>query len=119
MSQRSCLVRGSRTGWSGIGGTSTRAPPPTPKRQAELRIALFEMVPENPVIWTDLFRLWDFWFDPEVRWALFSAYTWFPRRIRAHLARYTAHRRRFGLPVPVFSHEEFQAWLRESEEYNL
>ena len=86
----------------------------TSKRQEELRIALFEMVPEPPITWSGLFRLWDFWFDPQARWALFSAYWWFPRRLRAHLARYTAHRRRFGLSVPEFSHDEFHAWLRHA-----
>ena len=84
----------------------------TPERREQLRIALFELAPDHPIIWSDLFRLWDFWFDPPARWALYSAYWWFPRRLRSHLARYTAHRRRRRLPVPEFSHDEFHAWLQ-------
>jgi hypothetical protein len=88
----------------------------TPQRQEEMRVALFELAPDHPIIWSDLYRLWDFWFDPAARWALFSAYWCFPRRLPAHLARYIAHRRRHKLPVPEFSHDEFQAWLRQAKE---
>ena len=87
----------------------------TPHQQELLRIALFELVPDHPIIWSDLYRLWDFWFDPTARWAVFSAYWWCPRRLPSHLARCTAHRRRRKLPVPAFSDDEFQAWLRSAK----
>ncbi len=87
----------------------------TPERRAYLRIALFELVPEPPIIWSDFYRFWDFWFDPDARWAVFAAYWWFPRRLPSHLARYTAHRRRHKLQVPDFSHEEFHLWLQQAK----
>ena len=86
-----------------------------PRHQEQLRIALFELVPAYPVIWSDFYRLWDFWFDPAARWAVFASYWWFPRRLPTHLARYIAHRRRHKLPVPEFSHEEFQVWLQNAK----
>jgi hypothetical protein len=82
------------------------------ERQADMRIAVFELVPEPPVLWSHLFRLWDMWFDPQTRWAVCAAYSSFPRRVRQHLRRYSAHRRRHGLPAPEFSHEEFQRILQ-------
>ena len=81
------------------------------ERQIDMRIAIFELVPASPVIWSHLFRLWDMWFDPQTRWAVCAAYHPFPRRVHQHLGRYVAHRRRHGLPLPDFSHEEFQRVL--------
>jgi hypothetical protein len=82
------------------------------ERQVDMRIAVFELVPDPPIAWGHLFRLWDMWFDPRTRWAVYAAYHPFPRRLQQHLRRYIAHRRRHGLPVPEFSHEEFHAVLR-------
>ena len=90
----------------------------TIERQHHMRLALFESVPDNPIIWSDFYRLWDFWFDPAARWAVFSAYWWFPRGLPAHLARYIAHRHRHKLSVPEFSYDEFQAWLRHAQTPN-
>jgi hypothetical protein len=84
----------------------------THERQVDMRIAILELVPDPPIIWLHLFRLWDMWFDPEARWAVCAAYHPFPRRVHQHLRRYIAHRRRHGLPVPEFSHEEFQKVLQ-------
>ena len=81
------------------------------RRQERMRIAVLELVPDPPIHWADLFRLWDMWFDPRARWAVYAAYVPFPRRVHAHLRRYVAHRRRQGLPLPEFSPGEFQAVL--------
>ena len=81
-------------------------------RQIDMRIAIFELVPDPPIIWSDLFRLWDMWFDPGARWAVYSAYVPFPRRARQHLRRYVAHRRRLQLPPPEFSDNEFGVVLK-------
>jgi hypothetical protein len=82
------------------------------ERQIDMRIAIFELVPDAPIIWSDFFRLWDMWFDPQARWTVYVAYRPFPRRIHQHLRRYIAHRRRHGLPIPDFSHEEFHSVLQ-------
>jgi hypothetical protein len=82
------------------------------ERQVDMRIAIFELVPDPPIIWSHLFRLWDMWFDPQARWAVYAAYYPFPRRVHHHLRRYTAHRRRCRLPIPQFSHEEFERVLQ-------
>ena len=82
------------------------------ERQIDLRIAVFELVPDSPVNWSHLFRLWDMWFDPSARWAVYAAYQPFPPRVHQHLRRYLAHRRRHGLPVPEFSQEEFHTVLQ-------
>lgn len=82
------------------------------ERQVDMRIAVLELVPEPPIIWSDIFRLWDMWFDPQARWAVCAAYRPFPRRVHQHLRRYAAHRRRHRLLVPEFSIEEFQGVLR-------
>jgi hypothetical protein len=82
------------------------------ERQVAMRIAILELVPDAPIILSDLFRLWDMWFDPQARWAVYVAYRPFPRRIHQHLRRYIAHRRRHNLPAPDFLHEDFQSVLR-------
>jgi hypothetical protein len=82
------------------------------ERQVDMRIAVFELVPQPPITWSHLFRLWDMWFDPQARWAVCAAYHPFPRRVHQHLRRYMAHRRRHGLPLPEFSHEEFHTVLQ-------
>ena len=82
------------------------------ERQVEMRIAVLELVPDPPITWSHLFRLWDMWFDREARWAVYAAYHPFPRRVHQHLRRYVAHRRRHGLSVPEFSHEEFHKVLQ-------
>ena len=81
------------------------------ERQVEMRIAIFELVPDPPINWSHLFRLWDMWFDPRARWAVCAAYFPFPRRVHQHLRRYQAHRHRHGLPLPRLSEEEFRAVL--------
>lgn len=83
------------------------------ERQVDMRIAVFELVPDPPITWSHLFRLWDMWFDPQARWAVYAAYHQFPRRVHQHLRRYIAHRRRHGLPMLEFSHEEFKRVLRQ------
>lgn len=83
----------------------------TAERQQNMSVAIFELVPDPPVRWADLFRLWDMWFDPRTRCAVYSAYFLFPRRIHSHLSRYCAHRKRHRLPVPDFSEDEFHRWL--------
>ncbi len=88
----------------------------TRDRQEDLRITLFELVPAPPIIWSDFHRLWDFWFDPNARWAVFAAYRWCPRRLPSHLKRYCAQRRRHKRPVPDFSHDEFRDWLKRAKE---
>jgi hypothetical protein len=82
------------------------------ERQVDMRIAIFELVPDAPIIWSDLFRLWDMWFDPQARWAVYVAYRPFPRRVHQHLRRYIAHRKRHSLSMPDFSHEDFHSVLR-------
>jgi hypothetical protein len=83
------------------------------ERQVNMRIAIFELVPDPPITWSGLFRLWDMWFDLQARWAVYAAYYPFPRRVHQHLRRYNVHRRRHGLPPPEFSHEEFHSVLRQ------
>ena len=83
------------------------------ERQVDMRISVFELVPDPPITWSHLFRLWDMWFDPRARWAVCCAYHPFPRRVHQHLRRYIAHRRRHGLSIPEFSHEEFHAVLQQ------
>lgn len=82
------------------------------ERQVDMRIAIFELVPDPPITWSHLFRLWDMWFDPQARWAVCAAYYPFPRRVHQHLRRYIAHRRRSALPMPEFSHEELHGVLQ-------
>jgi hypothetical protein len=82
------------------------------ERQLDMRIAILELVPDPPINWSHLFRLWDMWFDPWARWAACAAYYPFPRRVNQHLRRYLAHRRRHGLPVLDFSLEEFHVTLQ-------
>ena len=81
------------------------------ERQVDMRIAIFELVPDAPIIWSDLFRLWDMWFDPQARWAVYVAYRPFPRRVHQHLRRYIAHRKRQNLSIPDFSQEDFHLVL--------
>jgi hypothetical protein len=85
---------------------------PTERRE-NMRVALFEFVPDPPIFWPDVFRLWDMWFDPEARWAVYSAYFPFPRRVHAHFRRYCAHRRREGKALPKFSQDEFDQCLQQ------
>lgn len=87
------------------------------ERQVLMRITIFECAPEHPIFWPDVYRLWDMWFDPAARWAVYAAYWRFPRRVYAHLQRYSAHHRRCHLPVPQFSQQEFDAVLKRHHEY--
>lgn len=82
-------------------------------RRENLRIAIFEWIPDSPIFWPDLFRLWDLWFDPATRWAVYSAYFSCPRRVHVHLRRYCAHRRREKKSLPQFSQSDFEQCLHE------
>lgn len=82
-------------------------------RQVDMRIAILELVPDPPIKWSHVYRLWDMWFDPDARWAVCAAYRPFPRRVHPHFRRYSAHRRRHRLPIPEFSLEEFQSVLQK------
>lgn len=48
------------------------------EHQIDMRIAVFELVPDAPIIWSDFFRLWDMWFDPQARWLFTSLTNLFP-----------------------------------------
>jgi hypothetical protein len=84
------------------------------ERQVDMRIGIFELVPDPPINWSHLFRLWDMWFDPHARWVVYSAYYPFPRRLASHLRRYSAHRRRHRKTIPEFSHTEFNDYIQHA-----
>lgn len=85
------------------------------ERQINMRIGILELVPDPPIRWSSVFRLWDLWFDTAARWCVYAAYVPFPRRLKQHWKRYCAHRRRHGLEVPELRVAEFVETLVRHE----
>ena len=93
------------------GGRSRHAQPLRWIDRCAWQSLVLRSLPTCPSFGQICIGLWDFWFDPAARWAVYDAYTNHPHRLRLHLARYSAHRRRLKLPVPGFTYEEFwDAW---------
>ncbi len=61
-------------------------------RKMAMTTAIFELVPEDPVIPEDLIRLWNLSLDPKTEWVIQAAYQRKPRRMERHRAWYLKRR---------------------------
>ena len=86
--------------WSWLKGISHRA---DQIRRDALRIALFELVPEEPIREQDLLSLWSFMEEAGIRWAVRDAYTHCPHKLEEHYLLYANHRNKSGKAVPNLS----------------
>ena len=68
----------------------------------DLRIGLFELLPQSPTQDEDVQRLFDCLDDPETRWVPFHAYQRAPRTFARHIAQYGNGR---------ISNDEYAQWL--------
>ena len=69
--------------------------------QTQLTIALFEIIPESPVIPADMELLYTLLDSPDSRWAIFAAYEQSPQSFRRDIQLYGGNR---------ISDEEYENW---------
>jgi len=77
--------------------------------QAQLTIALFEIIPESPAIPADVKLLFTLLDSPDSRWAVFAAYEQSPESFRRDIQLYGCNR---------ITDEEYENWLTQRTSCN-
>jgi hypothetical protein len=73
-------------------------------------IAIWDPWPHPPISWRPLSRVFQWWFEPETKWAVLMPYEMEPERLRKHFWAFSHRPEAIGLRVPHISDEEFEAW---------
>jgi len=76
----------------------------------EIAIAIWAPWPEDPVSWLPLSNLFQWWFDPHVKWCVYSAYEECPDRLPVHFREFPNRPESDGKQFPSISTQEFGEW---------
>lgn len=86
---------------------------PNDDRRITIRIAILELLPEEPPHWHALEVLFlDWWFDDRTRWAAFAAYELHPGLFMPHFDRFVGKAKEQGRQYPGLDKTEYESWFK-------